>query len=257
MAVVVDEEHGRVRLGCAAGHGHGLGRRSGLVEQRRVCQRQPGEVGHQCLVVEQCLQAPLRDLRLVRRVRRVPGGVLEHVALDDRRGDGVAVALPDERRHHHVLCCHFAQACERRTLGDRARQIERGVKQDRCRHGLADEGVERRGPDGLQHHVLLGRHGADVAGDELVGALEFGEALMLWHAWRLPRAVCESAPPLSVCLRDAPAVRAFPIGGVSSTLSPALPRPPRSWCLRDSGAVAPSAPARSWLSHSGRSVSLP
>jgi len=24
---------------------------------------------------------------------------------------------------------------------------------------------------------------------------------------------------------------AFPIGGVVTTLSPALPRPPRSWCL--------------------------
>ena len=87
-----------VALRQPAGHRHGLGRGGGLVEHRGVGQVEPGEVGHHRLEVEDRLQAALADLRLVRRVGRVPGRVLEHVAQDDRRGDRAVVPHADQAR---------------------------------------------------------------------------------------------------------------------------------------------------------------
>ena len=45
----------------------------------------------------------LRDLRLVRRVRRVPAGILEHVPEDHARRDAVVVAEADVRLEQLVL----------------------------------------------------------------------------------------------------------------------------------------------------------
>ena len=55
------------------------------------------------LEVQQRLQPPLRDLRLVGRVLRVPARVLQDVALDHRRRDAVRVAHADERLPDLVL----------------------------------------------------------------------------------------------------------------------------------------------------------
>ena len=76
---------------------HRLGRGGGLVEHRRVGDGHAGEVGDHRLEVEQRLEAALRDLRLVGRVGRVPGGVLEHVAQDHAGRVGAVVALADVR----------------------------------------------------------------------------------------------------------------------------------------------------------------
>ena len=66
-----------------------------LVEEGCVCNVEPREVADHGLVVEEALEAALRDLRLVRRVLRRPAGVLEEVAQDGVRHDGVVVAHPD------------------------------------------------------------------------------------------------------------------------------------------------------------------
>ncbi len=72
-------------------HQHGLGDGGALVQQGSIGDRQAREVGHHGLEIQECLQAPLADLRLVGRVGRVPSGVLEYVPADDRRRDGAAV----------------------------------------------------------------------------------------------------------------------------------------------------------------------
>ena len=140
---------GRPRSGCDAAFDdaprdrHRLGRGRGLVEQRRVRDRQPGEVADHRLEVQQRLEPALRDLRLVRRVRRVPGRVLEHVAQDDLRRVRAVVAEADHRRHHAVAVPELAQLGEHVDLGQRLRHVQVAAEQDRARHGGVGELVER------------------------------------------------------------------------------------------------------------------
>ena len=77
-------------------HVHGLGGGRALVEQRRVGDGQPGQITNHRLEVQQRLEAPLGDLRLIRGVLGVPAGILEDVALNDGRGDAIRIAEPDE-----------------------------------------------------------------------------------------------------------------------------------------------------------------
>ncbi len=63
-----------VPAGGGVAHGHPLGGRRALIEERRPRERQAGEVRHHRLEVQQRFEAPLGDLRLVRRVLRVPPG---------------------------------------------------------------------------------------------------------------------------------------------------------------------------------------
>ena len=111
---------GRRRIfdfGGAAGEQHALDDGGALVEHRRVGGVEAGEVGDHGLEVDERLEAALRDLGLVGRVRRVPARVLEHVALDDRRRDRVVVAEADHRAAHGVLVGEGAQLGERLALG--------------------------------------------------------------------------------------------------------------------------------------------
>ena len=74
-----------------------------LVEEGGVGNVEPREVADHGLVVEEALEAALRDLRLVRRVLRRPAGVLEEVAQDGVRHRRVVVAHPDVRAPQLVL----------------------------------------------------------------------------------------------------------------------------------------------------------
>ena len=134
-----------------------------LVEQRRVRDRQPGQVGDHRLEVEQRLEPALRDLRLVGRVLRVPARVLEDVALDHRRRDAVGVAHADERPPDLVLRRQRAQLVEHRRLGHRRRQLQRAREPDVGGHGLRDQLVERGDAERAQHLGVVARVGADVA----------------------------------------------------------------------------------------------
>ena len=122
MAARVDEE-GRLPFLPArlVRHEHRLGRRRSLVEQRRVRDLEPGEIDHHRLEVQQRLQPPLRDLRLIRRVRRVPAGILEDVPLDDRRRERVVVAVAEVRAEDPVLPRDGAHRGQRLVLAPAAR----------------------------------------------------------------------------------------------------------------------------------------
>ena len=93
------------RVAVAAGpqaQGHRLGRCRGLIQQRGVGDRQARELADQGLEIEQRLQPPLADLRLIGGVGRVPGRVLEDMTLDQRRGNAAVVAQADQRAAHLV-----------------------------------------------------------------------------------------------------------------------------------------------------------
>src|SRR5688572_4364472 len=67
----------------------------------------------------------------------------------------------------------------------------------------------------------------------------------------MPRAFARRKPPLSLNLKDWPEFPAYLVGEAKRLLSRAA-IPPRSFCLRVSGAVAPSASARADLSRGVR-----
>ena len=166
MHAAGDEEHVRLRLGRTLGQRHRLGGGSAFVEQRGIGDVHAGEVGAQGLEVDQRFHAALRDLRLVRGVRRVPRGILEDVAQDDVGGVGAVVALADEAAEHLVPVGDRADLGQRLDFGDRARQRQRCGRLDRRRDDRIGHRVQRVVADHAQHLRDLGVVGADVALEE-------------------------------------------------------------------------------------------
>ena len=80
--VVGDVEHVRLRLADALQQRHRFGGGGGFVEQRRVRDREARQVDDHLLEVQQRFQTALRNLRLIRRVGRVPRRIFQHVAQD-------------------------------------------------------------------------------------------------------------------------------------------------------------------------------
>ena len=161
-----DEEHVRLRFRRALGQGHRLGRGGRLIEQRGVGDLHAGQVGDHGLEVDQGLHAALRDFRLVRRVGRVPGRVLEDVAQDDVRRMRAVVALADEAAEDAVAIGDAADAGQRLDFGDGVRQVQRERRLDLARHDGIGHRVERVVADDAEHVRDLGVVGADVAFDE-------------------------------------------------------------------------------------------
>ena len=171
MAVGIDDERlARVRV-QAPEHRHRLAGGGRLVEQGRVGDLHAGEVAHHGLEVEQRLEPSLRDLGLVRRVRRVPGGILQNVAEDDRRRHGVRVAHADERGEDVVALREVAETRDRVGFAPRRWHTERLARADAVRDGLVDQLLDRREVESGEHAGLLVGVRADVAADELVGRL--------------------------------------------------------------------------------------
>ena len=123
-------------------HRHGLGRGRGFVEEGCVRDLHRREIAHHRLEIEKRLEAPLRDLGLVRGVGRVPAWILHHVSKDDRRRDGVVVPEADEGAEHAVLCRDAAQPRQILMLGFGRRQVEGLFEADGVGDDLVNELVE-------------------------------------------------------------------------------------------------------------------
>ena len=149
LGISLDEIEAAVR-GFASNAG------GGFIEQRRIGDRQRRQVGDHRLVVEQGLQTPLGDLRLVGRVLRVPAGVLQNVAPDDRRRVAAHVPLADEGPPGLIRGGDARDAIEKLALGERLGQIELATESDRGGHGLFHQGVDGGGAEGFEHGRTVG-----------------------------------------------------------------------------------------------------
>ena len=164
------DEHRRLSVPGLDGvrHGQRFGGRGPLIQQRRVGDLQTGEVCDHGLIVQECFESPLRNLRLVRRVRGVPAGVLKNVALNHRRNEGVVVAQPDVRTKHLVLVGYRAEFVEHIVLRSCRPHVERATKADvlgnRCIHELVERVISKR----LEHRVHVGPGRSDVPTNERV-----------------------------------------------------------------------------------------
>jgi hypothetical protein len=114
--VCVDDEDVRLHPGSTASKQHSLDGRGALIEHGRIRCGHAGQVGNHGLEVDERLKATLRDFGLVWRVRRVPTGVLEHVALDHGGRDRVVVAKTNHAAANLVCPSKGTQFGERLTL---------------------------------------------------------------------------------------------------------------------------------------------
>ena len=166
MHVDVDDESVAGRLGHPPCQSHRFGCGGGFVEQRRTGRGEPGEVSNHGLEVEQRFEPALGDFRLVRRVRGVPAGVLQHVAADDRRGDGLGVAQPDHRRDATVAGGEPPQLRQHLRLATRDGQVEGVERLDGVGDGGSHQLVHRPIPDDREHLCLLVGGRSDMAFDK-------------------------------------------------------------------------------------------
>ncbi len=181
MHVLVDEEGFCLDLRVPLGERHGFGRRGRLIEQRGVGDVEPGEVADHGLEVEQRLQPALADLGLVGRVGRVPGRILQDVALDHRGQDRAGIALADQGGEDPVLTRELAHMRDRLGFAERLAEIERGGLPDRGRQRLRHQGVDAPGADGFEHCGDIARGRADVAAGERGGGVAVGLAVRGHH----------------------------------------------------------------------------
>jgi hypothetical protein len=204
----VDDEDLALALVRLDAHVHRLGGGGGLVEERRVGQRQPREVADHGLEVDEGLEAALRDLGLVGRIGGVPARVLEDVAQDHRRRDRVVVALAEERPEHLVVAGEGAQLLEEPMLGHRRAELERAAQPDVGRHGGVGQGLERVEPEGGQHRRDVGVAGPQVARGEVIGREQGRRQMKRGHGRRSLSGRPPPWAPGGVCVAvDRPALR--------------------------------------------------
>jgi len=121
----------------------------------------------------------LRNLRLVWRIRGVPGRILEDVTQDDARRGGVVVTLADQRLEHLVFRGDFFQLRQRFAFRQRrgiGAQRQGSLVADIGRNDGVDQGGAARIAERRQHGLLFGGVRADVARDEGVAGFELGQA---------------------------------------------------------------------------------
>ena len=83
-------------------HGHRLCGGRGLVQQRGVGDLHAGEVHDHGLKIQERLHAPLRDFRLIGRVRRIPAWIFQDVAKNDRRGVAIRISHAEHGLEHLI-----------------------------------------------------------------------------------------------------------------------------------------------------------
>ena len=104
-------------------HGHGFRGGGGLVKHRGVGDVERSEFTDHRLKIQQCFEAALGNLGLIRSVLRVPAGIFQHAALDDGRRNGVVIAHSDERAENFVLAGDVADVGERIKFAARGGQV--------------------------------------------------------------------------------------------------------------------------------------
>jgi hypothetical protein len=115
MAVVRDEEcFSATYRGMA--ERHRFRRCRAFIEQRRVRDVERGQIGDHRLEVQERFEPALRNLRLVRRVSRIPARILQNVPLDNRRRDRVGIAGANKGTRDDVFPCELPQLSQRVPL---------------------------------------------------------------------------------------------------------------------------------------------
>ncbi len=128
-----------------------------------------GQIGDHRLEIQQRFEAALGNLGLIRRVLRVPAGILQNIALDDGGRDAIVIAHADEGPENLVLGGDFLQRGQGFVLGLGRGQLERLTQTNVLRHGGGNQPVQGFEPGWREHFTRLSRVRADVTAHKLVG----------------------------------------------------------------------------------------
>ena len=123
----------------AVRHRHRFGGSGCLVQQRRACHRETGQIDAHLLEVQQRFQTPLRDFRLIRGVGGVPARIFQYVAQNHVRHTSRVITQTDIGFVDHVLRRNAFQFRQSVRLGQGFGQIEFRRHTDALRHGVADK----------------------------------------------------------------------------------------------------------------------
>ncbi len=163
MTIAIHEKRHRLGFRHPLRHGHRLGAGGRLVQQRRIGDLQPGQVGNHRLEIQQRLKPTLRNLGLIGRIGRVPRRVLKDIALDRGRRHRAMIALPDQRGEHLVLARRHPHVMQQFALRLGAAEIQWFFLTDTPGHRVVDQRLQIGRAHHLQHlGHFLGR-GANVA----------------------------------------------------------------------------------------------
>ena len=164
MTVVADQEHiARGATARAEAQRHRFRGGRAFVEQRRIGDLQAREIDHHRLIIQQRFESSLRDLGLVRRVRRVPRRVLHDVAQNHVRGMRAVIPHADKRPVHGIARRDGLERGEYVRLAARRTGVERATKTNAFRHHRVDEGIQGVIAERGEHRLLFGAARADMA----------------------------------------------------------------------------------------------
>ena len=148
-------------------HGHGLGSRRSLVQERRVGDLHSGQVDDRRLEVEKRLQPTLCDLGLIGSVLGVPARILEDVPLDHAGGDRSGIPHPQVASPDVVRRSDLADLRKQLRFRDSRWNTERSLEPDGIRYGLSHELVETLATHDFEHFGDIARRGAQMPGGEV------------------------------------------------------------------------------------------
>ena len=163
-------------------HRHGFGGGGRFIQHRGIRQFHASQIDNHLLVVEQGFQAPLTDLRLIRRIRGIPAGILQHIALDHFRHQGAVVAHAYHRNIDEVAFAHGAQVIQDRPFADGFSEGQGTARHDAVGHRALDNLFETVETERGEHVRDLLFRRADMAAYEIAAAFEFVEGLVGVHA---------------------------------------------------------------------------
>ena len=158
-------------LAHAVRHRHRFRCGSCLVQQRRACHRETGQIDTHLLEVQQSFQTTLRDFRLIRGVGGIPTRIFQYVAQNHVRHTSRVITQTDIGFVDHVFRCNTFQFRQRVRLGQGFGQVEFGRHTDALRHGIADKIIHALLSERFQKRSLVAK--AQMARGKFVRVEQF------------------------------------------------------------------------------------
>ena len=150
-------------------HRHRLSHSRGLIQQRRVGQFHPRQIAHHGLEIQQGLQSPLCNLRLVRCISRVPPWIFQHIPANHAWHFGRVVPHTDVILKHGILGRNAIDVFQVLTFRQSRSQRHAFPLADFARNGLGNQVFDGGGSDCPEHRLLILLAGTDVTRGEFGG----------------------------------------------------------------------------------------